>query len=225
MATFKLTLTANRARALEVFARLEAAYPDARCALDYTTPLELLVATILAAQCTDVRVNIVTKDLFAQYRTPEDYLAAPREDLEAAIRTCGFFRQKAKSIVNACRTIRDEFGGRVPDTMEGLLSLDGVGRKTANVLLGECFDTPGIIVDTHCKRVANRLKFTKHQDPGKIEADLMKIWPKEHWTQYSHDIVFHGRGPCKARRPQCAACPIHDLCPFPNSRAGKTLAR
>ncbi|HPG67098.1 MAG TPA: endonuclease III [Candidatus Hydrogenedentes bacterium] len=213
MAKFKRTQAANRERAVAVFGRLREAYPDARCSLDFSGPLELLVATILAAQCTDVRVNVVTKDLFRAYRTPRDYVDAPREELEAAIRTCGFFRQKAKSIVKACGRILDAYGGEVPGTMEELLTLDGVGRKTANVLLGECFDTPGIIVDTHCMRVSRRLGFTRQTDPRKIEQDLMKIWPRETWTLFSHCIVFHGRAVCQARTPKCAACTVADLCP------------
>jgi len=234
MAQIKRTQTANKARARTVFDRLKRAYPDARCALDFTTPLELLVATILAAQCTDVRVNKVTKTLFKKYRKPEDYLAAPRHVLEEDIRTCGFFRQKAKAIVAACTKITDEFGGDVPGTMDALLAINGVGRKTANVLLGECYDTPGIIVDTHCKRVTHRLGFTKNTDPNKIERDLMKIWPQEHlsgrprtdaWTLFSHCIVFHGRAVCVARAPRCSQCPIVDRCPFPDTREGKKTAR
>lgn len=225
MAKIKMTKAANRERALTVFARLKDAYPDARCALDFTNPLELLVATILAAQCTDVRVNLVTKNLFKKYRTPEDYLAAPREQLEADVRTCGFFRQKAKSIVNACTKIVNEFGGKVPGRMEQLLTMDGVGRKTANVLLGECFQTPGIIVDTHCKRVAHRLGFTRNIDPDKIERDLMELWPREAWTLYSHCIVFHGRSICHARGPECSRCVLRDLCPFPDTREGQAVAK
>jgi len=213
MARFKNTLAAKRERAGAVFERLREAYPDARCSLDYKKPLDLMVATILAAQCTDVRVNIVTKNLFRKYRKPQDYVNAPRADLEEDVRTCGFFRQKAKSIVNACARIIDAYGGAVPSTMEDLLTLDGVGRKTANVLLGECFGTPGIIVDTHCIRLSRRLGFTRHEDPVKIEQDLMKIWPRENWTLYSHCLVYHGRSVCRARDPQCAGCPVGDLCP------------
>jgi len=225
MAKISLALAANKKRAATIFDRLKRAYPDARCALDFKTPLELLVATILAAQCTDVRVNEVTKTLFKKHRKPEDFLAAPREELEQDIRTCGFFRQKAKSIVNACSKIVEQFSGRVPGTMEELLTLDGVGRKTANVLLGECFRTPGIIVDTHCKRVAHRLGFTKHTEPDKIEADLMKVWPREDWTLYSHCIVFHGRAVCAARAPQCSQCVLRDLCPFPDTAEGKKIGK
>lgn len=225
MAKATMTLAAQRKRAREIFMRLKRAYPDARCALDYATPLELLAATILAAQCTDVRVNEVTKTLFKKYRTPEDYLAAPREELEGIIRSCGFFRQKAKSIAGACAKIINEFGAIVPGTMDELLTLAGVGRKTANVLLGECFNTPGIIVDTHCKRVAYRLGLTRHTDPDKIEADLAKLCPKENWTLFSHCIVFHGRNVCHARKPQCPTCTLRSLCPFPETAGRKPDAK
>ncbi len=225
MAGFKLTQKANKARALKVLERLRKAYPDAGCALDYKTPLELLVATILAAQCTDERVNLVTKTLFKKYKEPADYAKVPEEELQQAIRTCGFFRQKAKTIVKACQAIVDRFGGKAPGTMEELLQLQGVGRKTANVLLGECFATPGIIVDTHCKRLSNRLGFSRQSDPDKIEQDLMKLWPQESWTEFSHGIVFHGRAVCQARAPKCSECVIADLCPFPTSAAGKKIAK
>ncbi len=213
MSHFKSTLAAKRARAHAIFERLRAEYPDARCSLDFNTPLQLLIATILAAQCTDERVNIVTPTLFKKFRNPKDYVAAPRADLEECIRSCGFFRQKAKSIVNTCSRIIDVYGGKVPATMEELLTLDGVGRKTANVLLGECFHTPGIIVDTHCIRLSRRLGFSRHDDPVKIEQDLAKIWPEQDWTINSHCFVFHGRAVCRARAPQCPICPINDLCP------------
>lgn len=225
MAKVPLTLKANRERALVVYERLRAAYPDARCSLDFRSPLELLIATILAAQCTDVRVNIVTKSLFKKYRRPEDYVKAPISQLEDDIRTCGFYRNKAKSIVSACRKIIADFGGQVPGTMEELLTLNGVGRKTANVLLGECFGGQAVIVDTHCTRLAQRLGFTKNSDPVKIEEDLMKVWPREHWTLFSHNLVFHGRAVCTARAPKCSECPVTDLCPFPGSKEGKRIAR
>jgi len=222
VAKVKMTMAANRERAQAIFERLKKAYPDARCSLDYKTPLELLVATILAAQCTDERVNIVTKTLFKKYRRAQDYVTTPRAELEESIKSCGFFRQKAKSIVNACARIMNDYGGKVPGVMDELLTLDGVGRKTANVLLGECFGTPGIIVDTHVRRLSNRLGFTKSDDPVKIEQDLMKIWPREHWTLFSHNLVFHGRKICAARAPKCAECPIADLCPYPTSTKGKS---
>jgi endonuclease-3 len=211
---FQGTLAARRARACRIFDRLRKAYPDARCSLQHKDPLQLLVATILAAQCTDERVNMVTRALFKKYRRPEDYVAAPRVELEDAIRACGFFRQKARFITNVCKRILDVYDGKVPHTMADLLTLDGVGRKTANVILGECFHTPGIIVDTHCIRLSNRLGFTSSDDPARIEQDLMKLWPQEKWTLFSHCLVFHGRTICTARAPRCPQCPVNDLCPY-----------
>ena len=202
-------------RAWTVLERLREAYPRARCTLDYRDPLQLLVATILAAQCTDERVNLVTPGLFKRFRRPADYLAAPREELEADIRSCGFYRQKAKCIVNTCTRLVEVYGGKVPGRMEDLLTLAGVGRKTANVVLGECFDTPGIIVDTHCIRVSARLGFTRNSDPVRIERDLMNLWPRDFWTLYSHCLVFLGRTVCTARSPKCPQCPVNDLCLFP----------
>ena len=225
MAKSPLTGAKARARAKAIFERLRETYPDARCSLDYGSPLELLIATILAAQCTDARVNIVTKHLFTKYRHAEDYLKVSITELEEDIRTCGFYRNKARNIVNACRRIVEKFGGRVPGTMEELLTLDGVGRKTANVVLGECFGGQGIIVDTHCTRLAQRLGFTKNTEPEKIEQDLMKLSPSGHWTLFSHNLVFHGRAVCTARAPKCSACPVADLCPFPNTKEGKRIAR
>ncbi len=210
---FSTSLPARRERARIVYDRLRKAYPDARCSLDFETPLQLLVATILAAQCTDARVNIVTKPLFKKFGKPEDYIAAPRATLEEAVRTCGFYRQKAKSIVKACTRIRDVYGGEVPGTMEDLLTLDGVGRKTANVILGECFGTQGIIVDTHGIRINNRLGYVKTDDPVKIERELMRVWPEGSWTLFSHCLVFHGRAVCKARGPLCGECTLYDQCP------------
>ncbi|MBX7259001.1 MAG: endonuclease III [Candidatus Hydrogenedentes bacterium] len=221
----KQTLTANRERAVEIFKRLEKDYPDAQCSLDFVDPLQLMISTILAAQCTDERVNIVTKDLFKKYRCPQDYASAPEGELEKAIHSCGFYRQKAKSIRSACRTIIERFGGKVPGTMEELLQLDGVGRKTANVILGECFNTQGIIVDTHCTRLSQRLGLTKHADPAKIEQDLMKVVPNENWTMFSHYLVFHGRAVCSARAPKCSECSVSELCPFSCSAQGKKIRR
>lgn len=225
MAKIKSGAAAQKARAAEVLKRLKAQYPDARCSLDFKRPLELLVSTILAAQCTDERVNSVTKSLFKKYRKPEDYVNAPEGELEEDIRSCGFFNQKAKSIRGACRKIIENHGGNVPGTMEELTQLDGVGRKTANVILGECFGVPGIIVDTHCTRVSNRLGFTRNSDPAKIEQDLMNIVPREEWTLFSHCMVFHGRNICVARGPKCSICPVRDLCPFPTTAEGKKAAR
>ncbi|MFO7977008.1 MAG: endonuclease III [Candidatus Hydrogenedentota bacterium] len=225
MAAIKVSQKANRERARKVLERLRRAYPDARCSLDFTNPLELLVATILAAQCTDKRVNMTTPNLFKKYKTAQNYADAPDEELQDAIRTCGFYRQKAKTIKNACQTIAEKFDGNVPQTMEELIQLDGVGRKTANVILGECFETPGIVVDTHCKRVSTRLDFTRNGDPAKIEQDLMRIVPRKHWTLFSHCLVFHGRAICLARNPKCSQCCVRELCPFPETREGKKIAR
>lgn len=225
MARIVRTRAAQKTRALEVYDRLREAYPDARCSLDFTNPLELMVATILAAQCTDERVNIVTKSLFPRYPDAASYVRAPQEELEEAIRSCGFYRNKAKSIRNACAALVERFGGRVPETMEELLTLDGVGRKTANVLLCECAGTPGIVVDTHCGRLARRLGFTKAQDPDKVEQDLMKLLPSDKWRMFSHSLVFHGRAICHARGPRCSQCPVADLCPFPDTPEGKRIAK
>lgn len=225
MAANKKTLASERIRAQEVFDRLVAAYPDIHCTLEFETPLDLLVATILAAQCTDERVNIVSKDLFKKYRVCEDYLCVPVEELERDVQSCGFYRQKTKSIRETCRTLLERFGGEVPSSMDDLLTLRGVGRKTANVLLGTCHGHQGVIVDTHCKRVSNRLGFTRNSDPVKIEQDLMKVWPQPHWTDMSHCMVFHGRAICMAGRPRCSECPVRDLCPFPETREGKKVAR
>ena len=217
----KPTLKANRERAVRIFERLRGTYPDAGCTLGSRSPLQILIATILAAQCTDKRVNIVTKTLFRKYANAQDYVNASRSELEQEIRSCGFYRQKARGIVNTCTRLAECHGGEVPGTMEELLALDGVGRKTANVVLGECFGVPGVIVDTHCKRLSARLGFTKNDEPVKIERDLMRILPRETWTLFSHCLVFHGRAVCHARKPECKACAISSLCPYPGGRAGK----
>ena len=219
------SLKATRERAGLVLEKLTAAYPDVRCSLNHHSPLQLLIMTILAAQSTDARVNIVAKDLFRKYRKPEDFLAVPVEELEQDVHSCGFFRMKAKNIRQTCQDIIEKHGGQVPGTMEELVALAGVGRKTANVVLGECFGVQGVVVDTHCTRVANRLAFTKNVDPVKIERDLMKVWPPDHWTLFSHLMVFHGRAICVARTPKCSICPVNELCPFPRSREGLKVAR
>ncbi len=210
----------ERERAVLVYERLAAAYPDVRCTLDYKSPFQLLVMTILAAQCTDVRVNIVCRDLFCKYKHPKDFAESDRQELEDAVRTCGFFRQKAKSIQESSRILLEQHGGGVPGTMEELLALPGVGRKIANAVLGECFGMQGVIVDTHCRRVTGRLGFTKNTDPTRIERDLRKLWPPDRWTLYSHFMVFHGRAVCTARSPKCTACCVVDLCPYPRRKAG-----
>jgi endonuclease III len=197
-----------------VITRLREAYPDAHCELNYDTAHQLLVATILSAQCTDERVNKVTPDLFVKYPTIVDFAAADRAELEEAIRSTGFFRQKAKYIQESSQAILQEYGGEVPGTMEELLTLNGVARKTANVVLGEIFQVAdGVTVDTHVKRLAKRLGLTKHADPAKVEKDLMELIPKESWIEISHLLIFHGRRVCFARNPDCANCPLHDLCP------------
>ena len=194
--------------------RLYRLYPDPQCELNFTNPLELLIATILSAQCTDVRVNIVTQTLFKKYRRAEDYLAVPPEELERDIQTTGFFRNKTKNIRGACRRIIDVYGGKVPDTMEDLLTLPGVARKTANVVLGNVYNrAEGIAVDTHVTRLSGLLGLTRHTDPVKIERDLMALFPREHWTAISHLLILHGRRVCIARRPNCAACVLNDVCP------------
>jgi endonuclease III len=189
-------------------------YPDAHTELDFKNPLQLLVATILSAQCTDKRVNMVTPALFNKYRTARDYAKAPQSQLENAIRSTGFFRNKAKSIRAAMRAIADKHGSKVPSTMEELRQLPGVGRKTANVVLGNAFGkNEGIVVDTHVARLSQRLGLTRHTDPEKIERDLMKLVPRKHWTNWSHWLIWHGRRRCYARKPDCANCEIFKLCP------------
>jgi endonuclease-3 len=219
------TKAAEKERACAIYDRLIATYPDAGCSLNRRNAFELLIATILAAQCTDARVNIVTKTLFKKYRTPEDYVKTATAELEEDIRSTGFYRMKAKNIQGMCRKLIEEYAGKVPNTMEALTALPGVGRKTANVVLGDCFGVQGVVVDTHCTRLANRMGFTRNEDPIKIERDLMKIWPEDRWSLFSHLMVFHGRAVCAARAPRCSECPLCGLCPFPNTPEGKKLAR
>ena len=204
----------SRERVAQLVQALPKVYPDAHCELDFRNPLELLVATILSAQCTDKRVNAVTPVLFAKYRTARDYAGARTETLEGLIRSTGFFRSKTKSIRAAAATIVAEHAGRVPDTMEKLHALPGVGRKTANVVLGNAFGKDeGIVVDTHVSRLSNRLRLTRQTDPEKIEQDLMKLVQRKHWTNWSHWLIWHGRRRCFARRPDCHHCEIFGLCP------------
>jgi endonuclease-3 len=203
-----------QARARKIIAGLRKAYPDAHCELNYSTPLELLVATILSAQCTDKRVNLVTTELFKKYRAARDYAGAPVADLEQAIKTTGFFRNKAKHIQACCRKLVERHGGEVPRTMDALTRLDGVGRKTANVVLGNAFDiNEGVVVDTHVARLSVRLGLTRETDPEKIEQVLMKLVPRDQWTHFSHWLIWHGRRRCDARKPDCAGCEIRGLCP------------
>jgi len=196
-------------------------YPDAHTELNFKTPLELLIATILSAQCTDKRVNMVTPALFKKYRTPQDYANAPVAELESAIKSTGFFRSKTKSIQGATSAIAKKFGGKVPNSMEHLRELPGVGRKTANVVLGNAFAiNEGIVVDTHVIRLSQRLGLTKHKDPEKIEQDLMKLVPQKDWALWSHWLIWHGRRRCYARKPDCANCEVFKLCP-----SGKVFLR
>lgn len=200
-------------RVAEILKRLEKAYPDAKCALTHENPFQLLVATILSAQCTDVRVNMVTPGLFKKYPTPQDFAALRPEVLETEIRSTGFYRNKTKSILGASQKIVKEFGGKVPKTMDELLTLPGVARKTANVVLGAAFGiASGVVVDTHVQRISQRLDLTKQKTPEKIEQDLMQIIPEDRWIDFAHEIIFHGRRCCTARKPNCPACPVEDLC-------------
>ncbi|MBI3292158.1 MAG: endonuclease III, partial [Elusimicrobia bacterium] len=208
----------GRVRVKKIIAALMKTYPDSKCALNYSNPLELLVATILSAQCTDVRVNQVTQTLFKKYRTAKDYAQADPFIFEREIRSTGFYRMKAKSILSACRMLEERWGGKIPETMEELTQLPGVGRKTANVILGNCFQAQGIVVDTHVKRIASRLGLTKQTDPEKIERDLMPIIPKKDWTRFAFLLIDHGRAICKAVTPQCFQCPIDRLCSYPLKR-------
>jgi endonuclease-3 len=206
-----------RSRAEEVTKILYETYPEATCSLDYAKPLELLIATMLAAQCTDERVNIVTKDLFRKYQSVYDYANANIEELEQDIKSTGFYRNKAKNIIGCCKKLIKDFGGAVPDNMEDLIGLPGVGRKTANVVLGNIYGVPGVIVDTHCKRLSNRIGFTRQEDPEKIEYELMEILPEKDWTGFSNCLVYHGRAICDARKPKCEICPIAQYCDFFNN--------
>jgi endonuclease-3 len=201
-------------RALWIFKTLKKAYPNAHIELDYKNPLELLVATILSAQCTDKRVNIVTKDVFRKYKKASDYAAVPLAKFEAEIRSTGFYKNKAKNIREACRVIAEEHHGRVPDTMEALVALSGIGRKTANVILGSAYKkNEGVVVDTHVSRISQLLELTKKKDPEKIEQDLMEFFPRKDWTFLSHLLIRHGRLCCVARRPDCGHCPVQSQCP------------
>jgi len=197
-----------------ILRRLRAAYPGARCALLHQNPLQLLVATILSAQCTDQRVNLVSPALFWRYRTAADFAGAKPSELEAMIRSTGFFRNKARSIRNCCHSLVAEYGGRVPDTLAELIQLDGIGRKTANVVLGVAYGkAEGIVVDTHVARLSRRMGLTRQTTPEKIERALMEIVPREDWIDFSHLLIWHGRKRCIARKPDCIQCEIADICP------------
>jgi endonuclease-3 len=215
----KTTASGPPQRVKAIVRLLEEAYPDAACSLDHGNPLELLVATILSAQCTDERVNIVTKSLFKKYRSAADYARAAVQDLETDIHSTGFYRNKAKSIQGACRMLEEKFKGAVPDKMEDLIQLPGVARKTANVVLGNAFDkAEGIVVDTHVFRVSRRLELSDADTPENVEKDLMKILPRNKWIAFSHQIILHGRRICKARKPLCPECPLEKLCRSPEKQ-------
>jgi endonuclease-3 len=219
------SLDARRARARTLIRHLERAYPDARIALRYETPLELLVATILAAQCTDARVNQVTASLFRTYRTAAAYAAADPGTFEREIRPTGFFRAKTRSILAMARALVERHGGEVPRTMEALTALPGVGRKTANVVLGNAFGIPGIAVDTHVLRVSQRLGLAQGDGPDEIEAQLAQVIPRPRWTRFCHLIQAHGRRVCRAPTPACPECPVRALCPWPAKTGGRGGAR
>ena len=215
-----------KARATEVTKRLENKYPHATTSLDFTNAFELLVATILSAQSTDVRVNIVTKSLFRKYPNAQAFANADQVEMEKDVRQTGFFRNKAKAVINCSKAIVERHGGEVPRTMDELTALPGVGRKTANVVLGNAFQTPvGIVVDTHVARVSGRLGLTKNIDAEKIEEDLMPLLPRAKWTGFSHRLIYHGRETCIARKPQCAACVVNDLCPSREDQASPPSSR
>jgi endonuclease-3 len=212
----------RQARTQEIIKLLKRAHPDAKCALNHSNAFELLIATILSAQCTDERVNKVTADLFRKYRKPEDYLKVRDTELQQDIKTTGFFRNKTKSIQGACKVLIEEFGGEVPRTMEELLRVPGAARKTSNVVLGVAYGiAEGVVVDTHVSRLSQRLKLTRQKDPVKIEKDLMELVPKKDWIIFSHLLIFHGRRICKARRPLCEECIVERFCPSSMLKTGK----
>lgn len=205
---------AAKRHAARIAKLLAKTYPDAKCALNFQTPLELLIATILSAQCTDVRVNLVTEDLFRKYRSADDYAQAKPKALEKEIKSTGFFRAKTKSIQAACRRLAKDYGGEVPQSLDELVKLPGVGRKTANVVLGTAFGiASGVVVDTHVRRITQRLGLTAENDPEKIERDLMAVLPKREWVDFSHRLIHHGRQICVARRPKCSVCTLAKICP------------
>lgn len=206
-------------RIIELF---DTMYPEANCTLNYVDPLQLMVATQLAAQCTDARVNMVTKDLFQKYKTVYDFAAADQQELEQYIKSTGFYHNKARNIIAACKTIISEFGGTVPSDMESLLRLPGVGRKTANLLLNDAFGIPGVVVDTHAKRLSARIGLTENTEPEKIEYDLMKVVPREKWGSFCHQLVYHGRVICSAKKPLCNECAILTYCRYGKMQTSNT---
>ena len=205
----------DKTRVAKIRKILRTLYPDVKTALNHSNPFELLVATILSAQCTDERVNMVTQTLFQQLRTPADFAQAPLEQIEELIRSTGFFRNKAKSIKNCSAALVERHDGQVPGTLDEMVKLPGVGRKTANVVLGEAFGIPGIVVDTHVGRISQRLDLTREKDPVKIEFDLMPLMPKKAWREFSLHLIFFGRETCSARKPKCPVCPLNKLCHWP----------
>jgi endonuclease-3 len=208
------TAAAKKERAQKICAALQRTYPNAHCELNFSNPLQLLVATILSAQCTDKRVNIVTAELFKKFRSAKDFADAPMAEIETVVKTTGFFRNKAKNIKACCAALVEKFGGEVPRTMEELHALAGVGRKTANVVLGNAFSiNVGVVVDTHVTRLSNRLGLAKGTDAVKLEQELMQLVPQEDWTRFSHWLIWHGRRRCSARKPDCENCEIKKLCP------------
>ncbi len=214
----------EKERALAVVRALEAAYPDAECSLDSGSALELLIATRLSAQCTDARVNIVTQELFARYKTAEDFAGAEIADIERIIHSCGLYKTKARDIVAACRVLCAEYGGEVPRTLEELVKLPGVGRKTANLVVGDCFGQPSYVTDTHCIRIVNRLGFADTDDPYKVELILRRLIPPEKSGMFCHRLVWHGRAVCKARKPECEACALREYCAYAKAQGGETTA-
>ena len=208
--------TSLNARAARILERMEKEYPEVECALSHDDPLQLLVATILSAQCTDARVNMVTPELFRKYPDAAAFARADLRQLESTIRSTGFFRSKARNLRESCRAIQKRFGGRVPGRLEDLVTLPGVGRKTANVVLGSAFGIPGITVDTHVGRLSRRLGLTKQADPVKVELDLMKLIPQKKWSSFSLQLIWHGRKVCHARAPRCGECTLMSLCPYPS---------
>lgn len=202
----------NRERVLRIHEVFEEIYPDVKCSLHYRTPLEMLIATQLSAQCTDARVNLVTKDLFEKYKNVDDFADADYETLMDDIRSIGFYRNKAKNIIACCQRLREVYGGRVPDSMEELLTLPGTGRKTANLVLGDIYRQPAIVADTHCMRLSRRIGLTKQSEPAKIEMDLKKLIPPEYQLRMCHHFVHHGRMVCTARKPKCETCQIREYC-------------
>jgi len=219
------TRESKQRRAEKIIRRLYLMYPASTCSLIHVDAFQLLVATILSAQCTDERVNKVTPELFSRWSTPQAMSQAPLPELIDVIRSTGFFNNKAKNILAASRMIVEKYGGKVPETLEELTGLPGVGRKTANVILGVAYHQPGIVVDTHVGRVSRHLGFTCHTDPVKVEFDLQKILPREHWIQWNHMIIDHGRAVCTARKPHCEMCGLCDLCPGPYSENGEKILK